>query len=311
LSTSTSRRRFAAAAALSSGAASIAFPGAPGVAGATTDRADLPVGDLVLEDVTAQRAADVADAADRYQALGVAVTADDLRVIELSTGDGALVERIIVTAGAQVVDVEGGQATVQITAPSAGEVEIDAAAIIRALRSGGPAWKMAQNGCFSRWHYDGVFMDSCYKAYVLLNEPDNDRNYYAIDYYGTAGPDPAGDPPRTLRDAGLAVESTDNRAAWHDWDPRTDTSGSCNSITLGVSAFGVGISSNVTRCETWDLTKPADVNDPMWVMYENHDWPGTTGNRAVELWQAVTVPQGNTPHSGWYLTMGLDGWVGV
>lgn len=305
MSSTTSRKRIVAAAAVSSGA--IAFP-APAAHAARTE--DAPVGDVVVEDVTADHAADVAAAAERYDELGVDIPASSLSVFDMVDAEtGEVLDRVIVSGEAELVEAEGSEATLAVSSGLPAGAE-DHTALLRALRDGSPAWKMTStNGCFSRWHYDGVFMDSCYKEYVLLNEPDTDRNYYAMEYFGTAGPDPAGSPTRTLRDAGLAIESQDSRANWHDWDPRSDSSGGCSSITLGISAFGVGVSSSVQRCETWDMTKPSDVNDPFWNMYENHDWPGTTGNREVAVWEAVTVPQGNTPHSGWLLTMGLDGWV--
>jgi hypothetical protein len=287
---------------VSSGA--VAIPATP-AQGASAQGAP---GDVVVEDVTASHAADVAAAADRYDALGVDIPESNLSVFDLTTNEGQLVERVILPDGAQVMDVEGNQ--IVIAGGAIAQASVDGRAFLRALRAGGPVWKMTGSQCFSRWQADGVYMDSCHKDYVLLNEGDNDHNYYAVDYYGTAGPDPQGDPPRTLQDAGLAVWSDDSRAAWHDWDPRADSSGSCSSITLGVSAFGVSIGSSVQRCETWDIGKPADVNDPFWNVYQNHDWPGTNGNREVALWEAVTVPQGNTPHAGWSFAMALDGWVG-
>lgn len=306
-SNNNSRRRFAAAAAVSSGAVAVALPAA-GAAPRTNPPAPVSSAvELVLDDVTAQQASDVTAAVGRYEDLGVEVDAKDLRVFEVTTREGTLVERLIIGADVDLLDIGAGQLTVEVPQASVSPPAIDSGTVLRAMRDGGPYWKMTGSDCQSVMHYDGVYMDSCYKEYLLLNEPDSSRNYYALEYYGTAGPDPSASPPRSLRQAGLAIESQDSRALWHDWDPRSDTTGGCSNYTIGVSAFGASVSSTHTRCETWDITKPAAATAPFWNMYENFDWPGTLADREVALWEAVTVPQGNTPHAGWYLSRGLDG----
>jgi hypothetical protein len=79
--------------------------------------------------------------------------------------------------------------------------------------------------------------------------------------------------------------------SWVDWSPKSDLSGNCSVTTLSISVFGVGLSANHNRCETWDITKGSAAGS-----FKN-DWGGAlvAADREVGYITVVSVPEGGNP----------------
>lgn len=80
---------------------------------------------------------------------------------------------------------------------------------------------------------------------------------------------------------------------WIDWDPKADTKGDCQDVTVGVTVQGVGVSKTHQRCETWDIEKNEPGGD-----FANR-WKGEIRrkDRSTASVTATKVADGDRPVS--------------
>lgn len=159
--------------------------------------------------------------------------------------------------------------------------------------------------CYARLYaYSQAYFDVCFNTHKLYGETYSTKDYYAIRVYGTAFSTSS---TFGLAGAYVRAQQSSQSAAmsWVDWSPPSDTTGSCSSYTLNVSAFGVGLAWSHTRCEQWKIYKsnPAVDFRNEWLA-TGVSYPGVTNSsRQVALAQTISVPQWGYPV--WYVTFSL------
>lgn len=239
---------------------------------------------------------------------GVHVTSEDLKVYDLSSEPGKH-DLLIVPQGLEVVSVErslqpDGHFNMRvITSTSAKHQNGSSAGDVSIASS---SYNLVAGQCFARYYESGTYLtygwiDHCYKLYKYSSSVWSGNSYkdlYALFHYGTA---------RSTQYAALTRASLwstkhpdSSTMEWSDWDPRSDTTRSCDPVTLGFSYGAASVSMNFTQCETWDITKYIAPGE-----FRN-DWTGyaVQADREVAYAVQVYVPQGGWPR--WYLTVDLD-----
>jgi hypothetical protein len=164
-----------------------------------------------------------------------------------------------------------------------------------------PSWSFAGGGCFERISDGWSWLDHCARIYRLTQDGDSLRDYYALQRYGTAG----SNMPWVLKEAELASEpvETSPPMSWLDWNPRSDHAGPCSTITVRVTTPLAGVSQQVDRCETWDITKGATGGD------FGLAWSGCAciQDRELSYVLSISVPQGTLP--AWYVPAEVHGFA--
>jgi hypothetical protein len=164
-----------------------------------------------------------------------------------------------------------------------------------------PAWSFAGGGCYERISDGWSWLDHCARIFRLTQDGDSQRDFYALQRYGTAG----ANMPWVLKEAELESEPVESSLpmSWQDWNPRSDRSGPCQTITVRVTAPIVGVSQTLDRCETWDITKGATGGDFSLV------WSGCAcaQDRALAYVLSISVPQGALP--AWYVPAEVHGFA--
>jgi hypothetical protein len=188
------------------------------------------------------------------------------------------------------VTLENGQSATALVPVTAPEPNITAGAPAGAeALAAAPTWNFQIQQCFARISDTWSYIDHCYSLYKMANDGDGAKDYFALQHYSTAGPNP----PWTLHDAKIqAIQLAGTPAqTWMDWSPKADFNGNCQSFQLAVLVKAVVLALNVDRCELWDMTKqnPA-VNYN--VVYWN---PGQRSDRELSFEIAVSVAQGAWP----------------
>ncbi len=254
---------------------------------------------------TARRTADVTDSAlgrllaaharGRLAEVGEPVERGGLRV--LRDDDGYLV----VPRGTTVRAVPGlATSAAGVTlAPVVGPER--SATVGRQSAAVSSAWVFAGGGCFERISDGWSWLDHCARIYRLIQDGDPQRDFYALQRYGTAG----ANMPWVLKEAVLGSEPVESSPpmAWQDWNPRSDRSGPCQTITVRVTTPLAGVSQAVDRCETWDITKGATGGD------YSLEWSGCAcaQDRAIAYVLSISVPQGTLP--AWYVPAEVHGFA--
>jgi hypothetical protein len=164
------------------------------------------------------------------------------------------------------------------------------APLVSAASSFSLQWNLVGDLCLNVSYSSFGEFHTCWHIYKLINETDNTKDYYAFRHFGTAGPTTSG---AHLTDAWLDSRKHSNgpSMAWLDWNPGADVTSGCSSVTVSVSALGIGLSTPAfTRCETWDITKGAAGGS-----FKN-DWNGSVqADRQVAYQTAISVAQGASP----------------
>jgi hypothetical protein len=85
-----------------------------------------------------------------------------------------------------------------------------------------------------------------------VEDGDPNRDIFGSEMWGT------GKSKGFWRLSELEVQSWPaNGQAWERWDPGADTRSNCESVTVGVTVQGAGLSMTKQRCELWDIEKGA------------------------------------------------------
>lgn len=100
-----------------------------------------------------------------------------------------------------------------------------------------------------------AWMDSCTRWGKVTNDGDRQRDHWVFKQYATCKG--VGNWALSLCEIGSYRTAGTSTLSWEDWAPRADSSGSCRSTSLSVSAHGIGVSGSFTACENLDITKGA------------------------------------------------------
>jgi hypothetical protein len=157
--------------------------------------------------------------------------------------------------------------------------------------------------CFSRMGDTlSGYLDSCYVLHKMVNESDP-RDFYQLEQYGSVGAGQLRKIYSGFLEAQQAASSS--TMSWIDWSPRGTITGSCQSVSLNVSALGVGISSSGIMCERWNITKWSAGGHfkEEWscgcIVPFGQPYPNV---REIDYMQAVSVPNGGS--AVWTLSAG-------
>ncbi len=253
-----------------------------------------------------------AAAAERFSDYGVATDASDLTVTRY--GDGSIV---VAPKGTEILtasrDPQTGFVGASVLTPdfSAGATGSTAPRGIRAApaaeRDGeasptttAPYWSWWASQCFARLDSVYGWMDTCYHMLKLINDGSYTYDWFDLHMFSTF----VSKYPYALRDA--YVESGPSGSItqyWHDWSPRSDTSRSCSTVTLSVSAAGASLGFSHEQCETWDITKYAAAGRfrNTWLKGYFYPSPGTEREVAFQIVSKV----GQNKVVQWWLGWGF------
>lgn len=166
-----------------------------------------------------------------------------------------------------------------------------------------PYWGLVDYGC---WYVEGFmgWISHCCHGYALMGDPDPNNDFLLLEHFATAK-----SKYWFWRLRRATIECVKNPSsspmAWFDYQPRSDQKrGQCETISLGISAFGVTLSGSWIICkEGWDITyyptEPGRFKN-MW--YGSAD----RSEREVAYMVSVTVPQGGT--GVWNLDASYNCW---
>ncbi len=237
-----------------------------------------------------------ARATERLSALGATIEARGLRVLRDAEG------YLIVPRATTVVTRANGSsgsfrtALVPVVRPTDRRTVIG-----QTSTASSPAWVLAGGACYERISDGWSWLDHCARVYQLVRDGDAQRDFYALERYGTAG----ANVPWVLKDAALGSSPVESSPpmSWQDWSPRSDRSGPCQPFTVRITSPVPGPSQIVDRCETWDITKSATGGA------FTLEWSGCACIQDRELVYAVSisVPQGALP--AWYVPAQVHGFA--
>jgi hypothetical protein len=176
--------------------------------------------------------------------------------------DGPLASALVVPVGTTVelvgdlYDDNGLHVVTLLSAPPR-QPEIRA----MAAPSDSARWTPAGGlGCIGRVSNNTARYDPC-QRYFWLSGDDNDPDHETLgsQMYGTGKSKGFW----TLKE--LEVQSYPEAGTapqrWIDWDPKADAKTNCQSVTVGVTVEGIGLSTEQQRCELWDIEKGVDPAD--------------------------------------------------
>ena len=162
-------------------------------------------------------------------------------------------------------------------------------------------WQSAY--CYSRYTEAMGWFDHCRQFGYIASDGDTSRDHWVLKQYGTCKSNSGWRMSlcslSSVRASGTATQY------WEDWAPTADSSGACRTISISVTAFGVGVSGSYNACETNDITKGAAAGS------FGSAWKGSVASseRAVRSQIAVGVPQGQLP--GFTLSWDINGYVNI
>lgn len=117
-------------------------------------------------------------------------------------------------------------------------------------------WQMVGSSCWIDDHDQGSWMDVCYHKYRATSDGSTRYDYYALNMFSTFATPQFG---REVGDPWIEARPAKGAAhAWHDWDPREDTTLPCTStISLEVVVRQIPLTVSASQCATWDIAKYA------------------------------------------------------
>ena len=155
------------------------------------------------------------------------------------------------------------------------------------------------SGCFARITDTWTYMDHCYQMWKESNDGSSTKDWFALRHYGTVFPNS----PWVANYAAISSSPTSGSSAqsWADYSPLQGHNGNCTTITVGVNSPVAGISTTISACETWQISKdnPAVNFGLLW------SGPGTRSSRGLDYEISVSVPQGGWPQ--WSLPASTSG----
>lgn len=199
------------------------------------------------------------EAVQRRQADGIAVSPDELKVVQLGDREDYVIipadmdpgevgfgddGRVITMSGSFVIRGDD-------TIPDNGPKQVSTQPILAQA----PYWQMVNSHCYDRLYAPwDTWMDTCWVLWFLQSDGLPTRDYYTVDIWATVYS------PRMIDYAWIETDESPwgDPQYWADWDPKSDSTGGCSYYTISVGIYGVGVSRNLYRCETWRITKHAD-----------------------------------------------------
>ena len=183
---------------------------------------------------------------------------------------------------------------------AAGRAQIGEPVELATLEDAPTGWQLVGSSCWIDDHDQGSWMDVCYHKYRATSDGSTRYDYYALNMFSTfAVPQfglEVGDPGIEARPGKGAVH------AWHDWDPREDTTLPCTStVSLEVVVREIPLTVTASQCATWDITKYATAG-----MFRNKWTEGfcmmRQGETSLEFEIASRVAQNGVPtwSFAWY-----------
>ncbi|ADJ25802.1 hypothetical protein Dehly_0489 [Dehalogenimonas lykanthroporepellens BL-DC-9] len=162
-----------------------------------------------------------------------------------------------------------------------------------------PYWHQEAWFVYTRIENSTGWIDHRYYLNKLYDETDNTYDYFQLEHRATAKSKGI----FRLISASLDCRKTEasSTMGWYDWTPGADLpNGVGNTITYGVTAFGITISNSIVHYDLWDITKYIEAGK-----FKN-EWKGSANDseREVGYMVGVTVPQGGWPQ--WYLGANFD-----
>jgi hypothetical protein len=248
----------------------------------------------------------VAEQAERARQSGRVAPSERLRVWELGIGDHFIAERLPLNFSVHLVrDEATGVTSRQVRFDVEGRLRAPQTASLHATAAGSPSWLWLDQYCFHLVGNSWGYIDPCYLLHGMVNERDP-RDFYSLEQYGTVGAKP-------VYGAGIysgfleaSRASTSAPMSWIDWKPRGSITGSCQSISLSVSALGVSLPGSGVMCERWTIYKSTAAGG------FRETWscgcpigtgPAYPNTREVDYVQVVSVPNGGVPR--WTLSAGV------
>lgn len=245
----------------------------------------------------------VASAVEQLRLVRPNAASEVLRVWELMPGEWLIGEALPENLRVEpVIGPDGPTADISFTVGRSLPVTPPDPAPAVASASG-PSWIWLEQRCFARLSSLYGWLLPCYVEHGMVNEADP-RDFYQLEQYGTVAATLYG---RIYNGWLAAVRASDSAPmSWIDWSPRGSLSGSCTTVSLSVSALGVGISSSGVMCEHWYIYLYEDAGHfkeqwdcgciyPFGLLYPN--------SREIDYMQAVSVPNRGVPR--WTLSAGF------
>jgi hypothetical protein len=276
------------------------------VVGALSGSHDTLAGGSVPSTAAVQQPADVTEtalgralrtrASQHLRALGATVASGRLRVFRDADGYLVVPRRTSLATAAENSRRAGRAELVPIVRSIVGQRLAG-----RTAATSSPSWVFAGGGCYERISDGWSWLDHCARVFRLAQDGDAQRDFYALQRYGTAG----ANMPWVLKQAELGSSPVESSPpmSWQDWSPRADRSGPCQTITVRITSPVAGVSQQVDRCETWDITKGSTGGD------FNLAWSGCAcvQDRELAYVLSVSVPQGSLP--AWYVPAEVHGFA--
>lgn len=170
--------------------------------------------------------------------------------------------------------------------------------------TGTESWVFNNNGCLSRVNRAAGYIDSCWKLYYLSNPPNTGKDYWSLEFWGTAWG--SGWPYGMGWAYVKTVHNTSGSAmSWVDWSPRgTINAGGCVNTSLSVSGI-LALSYGITVCETMTPTKGTAGGDFGSVWQCTGCFVNVSGQaREASLMEEISVPKGGRPIWNLYTDLG-------
>lgn len=168
-------------------------------------------------------------------------------------------------------------------------------------------WQIDTAGCLPYIYVNQVKMDACVRQEKLMNDGVPTQDYWAMHAWGTVYTVGG----RKATNAWVQIQKSGTSAPFTmmDKQPGSSQSGSCQSVTLSVSAgsgFALSVSSTYSRCETWNPYYYGTPTNP----YFKNTWSGDVrngGSRQAAVSMSAYTAEWAYPV--WYLTWGFTGCV--
>lgn len=149
--------------------------------------------------------------------------------------------------------------------------------------------------CFEPRHRNHSVRIHCFQLYKLEGDGNNRRDYWALHHYGTAR-SKDGYALTMFRLRAFPHPDGPRIRQWSDWAPRQDMErGRCDSVSIGVSAFGASMSWSHQLCEEWDIKFFPDRPGRFHNSWKTGPTPVEDSEREVAYAMVVAVKQGQQP----------------
>jgi hypothetical protein len=190
---------------------------------------------------------------------------DGLPVTSETDGDGPMSSVLIVPTGTRVDLVgavfEAGQlhAKTAVTTTSGGRAPQDGRMHAMSASDSATFTRDGGLGCLERKQNNTAWYDPCQEFYVLDNDGDLARGYWASEMRGTG----KGKSLWTLNSLQVSSRRADGtpQQEWVDWDPGADAEFGCRPQTVTVGYAGASVDITQQHCEVWDINKGEEAAD--------------------------------------------------